>query len=783
MDSKDMFKISVRNLVEFVMQSGDIISGFCSTSRMTDAVRAHQVVQKSSGDNYSSEVPVSYVVESDDVSLEVNGRIDGIIRDGDDVIIDEIKTTTADLDEIDEDYNPLHFAQAKCYAFIFAAQNSLLHIGVQLTYYHMNSEDTKKIIKYFELAELAVFFDDLVLKYLKRVRMVRRWQGLRDDSIKKLQFPFPSYRKGQREFAVSVYRSIRDKSKLFAQAPTGIGKTISALFPAVKALGEGLTTKIFYLTARTTTRAAAENAFDMMRKYDLKIKTLTLTAKDKVCLSTEKQCHPDFCEFAKGYYDRVAEAVEDIFSEDSFTREIIEEYAKKHFVCPFEFSLDLALYSDCIICDYNYAFDPRVYLKRFFMDIGGDYCFLIDEAHNLVDRSREMYSANLDKKAFLDLKRDSKDKDKGIYKNLKAINDYMIKLRKECHDSGEEYMVKEEPEKDLYPLLRRFIDSCDNYLKMNTRSPFLTKLLDIYFETAAFLKISEYYDERYVTFIERLRDGLNIKLFCVDPSYVMGNALKRCRSAIFFSATLSPMDYFIKTFGGDEKSKRLRLPSPYPRDNLCLMINNRISTKYRVRELTYDRISELIQSAAAGKTGNYLVYFPSYKYMDEIYRRFCEKNPGILTICQKPGMTDEEREDFLESFSSCSGSSLVGFAVMGGVFGEGIDLVGDRLSGAVVIGVGLPQVCAERDVICRYFQNRFGLGFEYAYIYPGINRVMQAVGRVIRSENDRGIALLIDERFTVPAYRDILPAEWNPKIIIDTYSLSDTVNTFWEINK
>jgi DNA excision repair protein ERCC-2 len=326
------------------------------------------------------------------------------------------------------------------------------------------------------------------------------------------------------------------------------------------------------------------------------------------------------------------------------------------------------------------------------MDIRDDYCFIIDEAHNLVDRSREMYSSKLNKKSLLDLKRETKNKDKIIYKSLKEINDYLIKLRKECQDSGKEYIVREKPEAELYPLLRNFTSACDEYLGSNHQSPFVAELLDIYFEVMAFLKISEYYDEKYVTLIERFGNDISIKLFCVDPSYVMGNALKRCRSAVFFSATLSPMDYFIRTFGGDEKCLRLRLPSPYPSENLCLLIDNRTSTMYKMRELTYDRVAELIHSAAGGRIGNYLVYFPSYKYMNEVYTKYCESNPEVVTICQKPGMTDEEREEFLACFSSSNTSSLVGFAVMGGVFGEGIDLVGDRLSGAVIVGVGLPQV-------------------------------------------------------------------------------------------
>lgn len=780
MSIKDIVKISVRELVEYVLKSGDITSGFCSTSRLTDAMKAHQAIQKFSGEGYLFEVPVSYSVNADDLVLEINGRIDGVIRDGDTVIIDEIKTTTAQLEAIDEFYNHLHMAQVKCYAFIYASLNGLSDIGVQLTYYHMETGETKKLLKYMSFKELELFFSDLIGRYIKWMSMLKRWQMKRNSSIKALEFPFSSYRKGQRELAVSAYRAIRDGSKLFVQAPTGIGKTISVLFPAVKALGEGVTSKVFYLTARTTTRLAAEDAFERMREAGLCIKTLTLTAKEKICFCPESQCHPDFCEYSKGYYDRIGEAVEDIFKNDSFTRDTVEEYARKHNVCPFEYSLELSLWSDCIICDYNYAFDPRVYLKRFFLDSGSDYCFLIDEAHNLLDRSREMFSAKLGKKLIMDMKKLSKDEDRDIYTALKDINNHMIKLRKECQDREEDYMVMNEQDKDLYKLLRKLLKAAESYLSKGHQNQFRQELLDLYFETAAFLKISENYDDTYVTYVEKSSQDMVVKLFCVDPSHVLREGMKRCSSAVFFSATLSPMDYFTRIYGGDENCSKLRLPSPYLSENLCLIIDSGISTKYRVREFTYDRVADSIAAVAKGKTGNYLVYFPSYRYMQEVYIRFCSRNPAIDTVCQTSGMSDKEREEFLSLFASSPGDGIVGFAVMGGIFGEGIDLVGDRLSGVIVVGVGLPQVCLEREIIRRYFDENNGVGFEYAYIYPGLVKVMQAVGRVIRSENDRGVALLLDERFSVYNYQGLLPGEWDIRQVRDTGSIPGIINDFWD---
>lgn len=779
MESKDSIKLSVRDFVTFVLQNGDLGTGFAGSSRMTEGIKGHQAVQKAGGEEYTPEVPVFYTIEKEGIRMEISGRIDGIISTEDGITIDEIKTTSADIDAIDENYNPLHFAQAKCYAFIFSDQNELETIDVQVTYYQIETKVTKAFLKSFSIEELQLFFNDLVDRYIEWAQVVRKWWEVRDASIKGLDFPYSSYRKGQREMAVGVYKTIRNKQKLFAQAPTGTGKTIAALFPAVKALGEGLTSKIFYLTAKTTTRNVAENAFNMMRERGLKFKTLTLTAKEKLCITPGASCNPALCEYACGYYDRIKTAVEDIFQQDSFTRNVIEDYARKHRVCPFEFSLDLSLWCDCIICDYNYVFDPRVYLKRFFMEGGGDYSFLIDEAHNMVDRCRDMFSAGISKKPVLELKRMVKGLAPDVYGCLNDINAYMIKARKACEEDRQGFIVRSEGPEELYPLLRDFIKVSEDYLSKNGDSELRQKLLELYFDANTFLRIREYYDESYASYFEKNGSDVKIKLFCLDPSGIMKKLLKRGKAAVFFSATLNPMDYFVNILGGDEDSGKLKFPSPFPPENLCVMVDDRTSTKYRVRELTYEKVAGNIAILAKGRTGNYIAYFPSYKYMDEVSQRFLEKNPDINTVIQNPGMTETEREEFLSRFTPDKKKTLVGFAVVGGVFGEGIDLTGESLSGVVIVGVGLPQICFERDMIKDYFDRVNGRGFEYSYIYPGMNKVMQAVGRVIRTEQDRGVALLVDERFSYPVYARLLPAHWNPARVKNIDGISRTVERFW----
>lgn len=779
---KSKVKISVRDLVEFILQGGDLFSGFSGTSRNVEAIKAHQKIQNSSEEKYSAEVTVKQEVIVEDIVIEVNGRIDGVIQREEIIVIDEIKTTTLPLVQIEEEYNILHWAQAKCYAYIYGHQNQLAELGVQLTYYNLDTREMKFFNKSFLLKELENFFYDLIKKYVHWAKIVNSFQVIRNESIRMASFPHKEFRKGQRDMSVRVYRIAKDGGKLFAQAPTGTGKTIATIFPALKALGEEHISKIFYLTAKSITGALAENAVSIMREKGLKLKTITLCAKDKICFMEEVNCNPESCKYAKGHFDRIKGAIEDIYNEDAFTRVKIEEYAKKHVVCPFEFSLDLTLWTDCIICDYNYVFDPRVYLKRFFLDASGDYMFLIDEAHNLVDRSREMFSAELFKQDFLNLKKEVKEGAPEVYKTVDKINKFLIEERKSLEEDN--FLISKEPPKDFYPLLKKFTTASEKWLVRNIELPFRKPLLDLYFGVIGFIRTSEYYDEKYVTYIEKADNDVRIKLFCLDPSFLLSECMKRGKAAALFSATLTPMDYFIKILGGNEHSLRVKLKSPFPRENLYLIIEDRISTKFSNREMSYQKIARLIYLTISKKKGNYLVFFPSYKYLNEVFDSFQLLNRGIKTIVQNSGMKDMEREDFLGNFVSEINETLVGFAVMGGIFGEGIDLPGDKLSGAIIVGVGLPQICLERDIIKDYFQENRGQGFEYSYIYPGMNKVMQAVGRVIRTKEDKGIVVLIDERFSSQTYQKLFPEEWNSVVRMRNIDNSGkSMEEFWQATK
>ena len=778
-----LIKISVGELVGFVLRSGDLVSGgFASAARLYEGTRAHQKVQRSRPDEYQSEVVVSHRVDTDELCLEIGGRIDGLLVEDERLVVEEIKTTESELDPERPD-NPAHWAQAKTYAYILAVQNDLERVDIQLTYVRLDPWEVQEDRRTFTCEELSDFFEDLVTRYLHWARIYHEWCAARDASIETLTFPFPEYRKGQRELAVGAYRTIEARGKLFAQAPTGIGKTISVLFPAIMAMGKGLTEKIFYLTAKTMVRVVAEKAVDDLRGNGLRLKSLTLTAKDKICFKErgETACNPDECEFALGYFDRVNDALEEIFEQDAFTRPVVEEMARKHRVCPFEFSLDLSLWADLIICDYNYVFDPRAYLKRFFQDNAGDYAFLIDEAHNLVDRAREMFSAELFKGQVLAVKRAVNKAHPQLGKKLQKVNQHLLKVGKRCEPNGEqEYWVDADPPRELFPLLEGCLEEAEKILARNLPYPYWDELIEFYFEVFGFLRIAELYDEHYSTYAEKAGKEVRLRLFCLDPSRNVAEALKRGSSAVFFSATLTPLEYFREILGGVEEDWLLSLNSPFPHENLRLLLADHIATTYRKRGETYGDVAAAIAALVDQKRGNYLAYFPSYRYMEEVAERFSEAHPEMEMLVQTSGMSERRREEFLAVFDADNPETVVGFAVMGGIFGEGIDLVGERLVGAIIVGVGLPQICLERDLIRQYFDAREVSGFEYAYTYPGMNRVLQAAGRVIRSAEDRGTVLLVDQRFGQGRYRRLFPPFWRPVYCVrSAEQIEASLGTFW----
>ncbi|RDU35779.1 ATP-dependent DNA helicase [Neobacillus piezotolerans] len=756
------FHVPARALAEYVYRSGSIESGVGAAAAMAEGTKAHQFVQKGYKEGDVKEVPLRISVNHEGIDFIIDGRCDGLLVEDGQLVIDEIKSNSLNLETIEHASYPVHWAQAKCYAYIVASEKGLSTIKVRLTYVNRDTYALKCFDQIFSSEELHNFFQNLIIDFAPYAKLRISLKERLDNSAQGLAFPFDVYRPGQKAVAGAVYRAINGEADLFINAPTGIGKTISTLYPAVKALGEGRISHVFYITARTTTRKAAEQALNLMSSKGLQLAAVTLTAKEKICFNDGQGCQMGNCSFASGYYDRINGAVLDILNNGTFMgREDIEKFALKHHVCPFEFSLDLAYLADVVICDYNYIYDPRVSLKRLFDDKKKRAALLIDEAHNLPDRAREMFSASLAKSLFLAVKRDFKILSPGLAKAASAVNQFFIDTRKRA--AGEsEFLLDGLPE-GLVDTVRSFAGEAEKQLGSEPAPSDL--LLDAYFNAQSFLRAEGMADERFA-FYSKLRQGeFSINIHCLDPSVLLRKAGKGFRAKIFFSATLVPPDFFREMLGGEEGDSFLSVSSPFDASQTDVFIEP-LSTRYRDRDRSYERIAETIRMLLAERPGNYFCFFPSYLFMERVAE--CLKPDDEVTfIIQQSNMGEGERNEFLSLFKEGSNRSLVGFAVLGGIFSEGIDLPGDKLNGVIIVGVGLPQLSFERDLLKRHFSSGGLDGYDYAYTYPGMVKVLQAGGRLIRSEADSGTILLIDDRFLQPKYLRLLPKEWKPFTVIN----------------
>jgi DNA excision repair protein ERCC-2 len=773
------FSIAVRALVEHVLRSGDLRSDFMGAARAEEGLRAHQRLQRQRPEGYEAEHAVRLEVVQPDFTLCIGGRIDGVLRGDDGVMVEEIKSTLRPLAEVEVESSRVHWGQAQCYAYMLARQEQLDQVAVQLTYVHLESGKTLSLVRQQSLAALTEFFDDLLGLYLQWLRRLALWITVRNQSLAALPFPFDGYRPGQREMAVEVFRAIRDGRQLLVQAATGIGKTMAALYPALKALGQGMVPKVVFLTARTTGRLAAEAALHALAQKGMRLKWVTVTAKEKICFNAEPACSPELCPYARGHYDRLNPALEAIFAQDAFDREAIERTARTHQVCPFEFALELVLWADGVIGDYNYAFDPTATLKRLFGDEAGGHALLVDEAHNLADRAREMFSAELRKAPVLALRRALKEPLPSLYRALGRVHSAMNALGRQCREAEAGVWIDKRAPEDLVARLQTFLGTAERWLRRNQPAPFRQELLRFYFDGLRFVRTAEQYSPVYATIAQGKGKEIEVKLFCMDPSEPLRECWRRCRAAVLFSATLTPADYFQTILGCQTDMGRLDLASPFPTENLAVFAASHISTFYRDRETSCAAVSHTIGNLVNQRRGHYLLFFPSYDYLAMIHRRFSDDCPRIETLVQKPEMAEGERDAFLARFGEPVRQTLVGFAVMGGIFGEGIDLKGERLTGVVIVGVGLPGIGPERELLRAYYTQAHGCGFEFAYQYPGINRVLQAAGRLIRSETDRGVVLLIDRRYAQQRYRSLLPATWRLQPLTNDAAFQRRIADFW----
>lgn len=780
-EKKTQLHISVRNLVEFIFREGDIdnrSSRAMSADAMMEGTRIHRKFQGSMGKEYQAEVPLSLVVEGDLYELTVEGRADGIFTEDGKCFVDEIKGMYRKV-ELFEKPVFVHRAQAMCYAYIFALQNNMETIGIQMTYCNLETEQTKYFREEFSFEEIKKWFDDLMEEYGKWATFQCEMKNQRQASIKELDFPY-EYRPGQKKLVSDVYRTIMRQKLLFMQAPTGVGKTISTIFPAVKAVGEELADRIFYLTAKTITATVAKETFALLEKNGYRAKTIQITAKEKLCPCDEMECNPVTCPYAKGHFDRVNDAVFDLLHRcEMIERDDILLQADRYTVCPFELCLDTASWCDNVICDYNYVFDPNVYLKRFFQEgIKGDYIFLIDEAHNMVERSRQMYSAQIYKEDFLTVKRIMKEHSRSIEKALEKCNKILLGMKREC----ENYTVYDTFGNMVFSFMR-LMTLLDEFLQKANEFPGKRDVMDFYFELRNFLNIYDLVDEHYVMYSELEADGrFMLKLFCVDPSLNIQKRLDKGKSAVFFSATFLPVNYYKSLLSTKKDNYAIYADSTFDSKKRLLAMATDVSTRYTRRSRSeYERIAGYINAVVTQKTGNYMVFFPSYKMMNDVADIYCEKYADETELMlQKNNMSEAEREEFLDRFSEESDRTLVAFGIMGGIFGEGIDLKNDRLIGAIVVGTGLPQISNERTILKDYYDAENGCGFDYAFRYPGINKVLQAAGRVIRTTEDTGVILLLDERFWQREYDLLYPREWSDRKPCNIANVGKLVADFWE---
>lgn len=777
---KPIVRISVRNLVEFILQSGDLDNrrNTMDKEAMQKGSRLHRKIQKQMGSQYRPEVSLKRETEYEDVILVVEGRADGIQTEGDGVLIDEIKGIYGDPQFLETPI-PVHRAQALCYARIYGEMEQLDKIVVQMTYANLDTEQIRRFREELSMEYLVNWYQELTDAYHKWISYQLRWKKERNRSMEGLEFPFP-YREGQRKMVSSVYHSIVSEKQIFIQAPTGVGKTMSTIFPAVRAVGERKGETIFYLTAKTITRTVAQEAFSILRERGLRFKTITITAKEKMCFLEKAECNPEACPYAKGHFDRVNEAVYQLWTtKENFDRDCILEQAEKWKVCPFEMCLDLSVWMDGVICDYNYAFDPNVHLKRFFGEESrGKYIFLIDEAHNLAERGREMYSASICKEEVLEVKKLVKPFWPKLARALEKVNKLLLELKKEC----DKYQIQEN--QGVMPLyLMQVMGEMEQMLEEPPREGIADEILDFYFSVRDFLNISELVDENYVIYTEQGEDGrFRLKLFCVNPAENLKAYLEKGISAVFFSSTLLPLTYYRKLLSCREDDYGIYVPSPFDQEKRCILTGVDVSSRYTRRNYEeYRKLAAYIARMAWQKKGNYMVFFPSYKLMEEVRQVYEEEFSvdWVHCISQTASMDERAREEFLEEFQERE-KTLIGFCVMGGVFSEGIDLMGKRLIGVAIVGTGIPQISHEREILKEFYDKKGENGFDYAYRFPGMNKVLQAAGRVIRTQEDVGCILLLDERFSEGEYQRLFPLEWEDRKRCTLHNVEGFLKTFWE---
>ncbi|MBE0701402.1 MAG: PD-(D/E)XK nuclease family protein, partial [Acholeplasmataceae bacterium] len=725
----------------------------------------------------ASEVSISFEWRHGEKSILLSGRMDGLLRRDGEMMIEEIKSTRYPVFDDVFSYKNEHLAQLKFYGYMYLKSKLLDEIRGRIAYIQTSDYQVRYFEFVFNLDELEKFFDHSMIVYAEWLKILDEHINLKMASLGDIDFPFTSYRRGQREMMRAVYQTMLDDDILYVIAPTGIGKTMASLFSSLKALRDE-NQKIFYLTAKTIGKKIALESMAILHEKGLETKTLEITSKDAICFLDKRECNPEKCPFTVGFFDRLKDATVDIFTHEKLmTRPVIEAYARKHQICPFEFSLNVSFYVDVLVCDYNYVFDPRTHLIRYFDETNYKPLLLVDEAHNLISRSRDMYSSTLRISDFINLRRLSSKIKPSLRHTLKKVLDLFSLFDAKLGD--ENFITYEKVDQDFLDALQTLMRKIENTLKENPNYAKKTDVLESYFLILSFIKIHEFYNELYVTNITRHDGDIEVSLRCLDASPFLLDTIKnKAFGSIMMSATLYPIEYYqeLLTQGAGET---LKIQSPFNPDHLKLVIMHRISTRYQDRTNSIQAVIDAIVTVINSKKGNYIVFFPSYQYLNQVLNQLPIHIEADLIIQEKE-MSTALREITVQRFKADSKRSQLALFVMGGLFSEGIDYIGDMLNGVIVVGVGLPMLNEENNQLKAYYQEKFKKGFDYAYKYPGMNKVIQAIGRIIRTDTDYGIGLLIDDRFDSVSYRKLYPPEWHDKEKVqDIKQLSVVLSNFW----
>ena len=777
--------ISAYELCSYVLRGGSVDNAMEYGNKAGCTVVSHRLHE--SKPNIVDAYTYSTVCEG--YNLTVYTYPEGIRKEDNGVYtVEKVYTVPYSLDKIENGELDIAINTAICSSHIVMHQLGGNYVETRVVYFGEKHDEERTFGQRCYREEANVCFENLVEMLSPFVKIIGDRHTKCLPQLKSLHFPFKDVRESQREFILDTFRAIRTHKRLIVQAPTGTGKTMASVYPAIKSIGEGYADKVFYLTGKATTAYAAINAIDIMRESIPDFRAIHISSKEKCCKSTKikdrRKCKNENCTRSRGFYDKINLALAELLQNyRTYTMDIIDAIAEKYSICSYELSLELSEWCELIVCDYNYLFDLQVYFRIYFGAVDANYVFLIDEAHNLPDRAREMYSATLTRSDFARIE----NKFPKFPKFARACGDVLSKFdvlhalaMTEKQQIEEElygfYITSELPE-DITAELTPFVKTVD---KMFATDFFDEELNELYFNVKHMLKVCEIFDKRFKMYIEAHNEEVTLRLLCLDASYMLDKAMKKGISTVLFSATLTPLEYFSDILGCG-KSTTLDLKSPYDKENLCLIGINNISTRYEDRKKSATNVANVIRASIAGKKGNYIVYFPSYSYLTEVKEIFENKYPKIKVITQIKSMSEGAKREFLDSFDDKCDTTQVGFCVMGGSFSEGIDLKGERLIGAIIVGVGLPTISSELNIIKEHFDNTRENGYAYAYTYPGMNKVLQAAGRVIRSENERGVVVLIDDRFATEEYRMIMPEYWHHiKYLNNANDLLKEVTLFWK---